>query len=408
MAETKKEFLSSNNDTIVIKTEDINTSTNCSETEKLSLQIKNAINHKKNSNSNEKINVNKSNNSNERHRNIGNNLVIFKKYVVGPIYSLGLLLFIEILIIAVLFSMIYFYDSFYSKFVFIPLSIFMFLTGYFMLLTYLTEPGIIPKNHPNFQGEIKNNEDNEKNKAIPRIYTQRNCTTCKIIRPPGASHCSECNNCVLDFDHHCFFVSNCVGKRNHKYFYLFLLFGSLSAIEAIILNIILIIHVFIIKSDGVFSIMIKGNKILFIVSSVFSILAALCSICNPRCSCNILFWIFGLGSFIYLWYKYIPIKEKTPSYYNPFIIIIFIVVMFLGLSVIGTFCGQTYVISQKITIKQKSSIKEKISELSEKNPNLKINEKYTKLKSCKEALRNIINFFCSKIDESLIIPERDL
>merc|ERR1712070_350162 len=44
------------------------------------------------------------------------------------------------------------------------------------------------------------------------------CRTCRIIRPPRASHCPDCDNCVLRFDHHCPFVNNCVGQRNYHFF----------------------------------------------------------------------------------------------------------------------------------------------------------------------------------------------
>ena len=421
MTETNEEFTSSQNDKIIIKNEDINTNITYSETDKLSLHDKDSINNQKN-NSNNNMDTNnhsqfivdykniKYNNSNKSHRNIGNNIVLFKKYVFGPLYGLGFLFLIEFFDVIVLYFVIHYLASFYSKYILIPYSVMMFLNGYFMLLAYLIEPGIIPRNHPNFQGEINKNEkeNDEKNKVTPRIYTQRKCPTCNIIRPPGASHCGECNNCVLNFDHHCAFVSNCIGKRNHKYFYLFLIFGSLESVISILLIIIVMINIFFIKSDETISFIIKGNKSLFIVSIVLSILAILFSSCK-RCCCNvILFGGTGISLFVYLWYMHVPIKETTPSYYNPFIIIIFIIVMSCGTFVIGNLCNQTYNIGQKITVKQRSSIIEKIGEMYREDPKLKIDEEYTRKKAYKESWSNIINFIFSKTDESLIIPERDL
>ena len=342
------------------------------------------------------------------YKNIGTNFVLFRKYIFGPTHHLWLLILIMISIAVSWSFWVYFLGNFYSVYIYIYCSLYLIATEYYILLCYITEPGIIPKNHPNFLKSQKKEEDNkmdEKNKeTIPRIYTERKCSTCNIFRPPGASHCRECDNCVLDFDHHCLFVSNCIGKRNHKYFFLFLFFGSNLAFYSIILNLTTIIYVFAFKYKETLIYIYKGNRKYLIISIIFDILSLSCAIIVLA----IIFAFIGLGMFIILWYKFVPINENTPSYYNPFILIILIIALGFGGFVFGNFCRQLYVISNNITIKQKESIKDKAIDLFNTHSRFKISDKYTRQLSFEEQYRNIIDLTFSKIDESLIVPERDL
>jgi hypothetical protein len=51
------------------------------------------------------------------------------------------------------------------------------------------------------------------------------CHTCLVLKPPGAHHCSVCDNCVEGFDHHCWWLGVCIGARNHFDFLLLLWHG---------------------------------------------------------------------------------------------------------------------------------------------------------------------------------------
>lgn len=123
-------------------------------------------------------------------------------------------------------------------------------------MTAYTDPGILPRGvnpaseirmngstdyggepvsllyyHPNCPTILLGKEISKDGKK----YFLKYCGTCQLFRPPRASHCSFCDNCVEEFDHHCPWLSNCIGRRNIRDFMVFLIFLT------ILLNVTMVI-----------------------------------------------------------------------------------------------------------------------------------------------------------------------
>uniref|UniRef100_A0A0K0DCU0 Palmitoyltransferase n=1 Tax=Angiostrongylus cantonensis TaxID=6313 RepID=A0A0K0DCU0_ANGCA len=93
-----------------------------------------------------------------------------------------------------------------------------------LLKTSFSDPGIIPRAS---DMEVAERSRLIFQEYVPNIVVLKYCFTCRFFRPPRSSHCSVCDNCVLNFDHHCPWVGNCIGQRNYRHFYFFIVFLAL-------------------------------------------------------------------------------------------------------------------------------------------------------------------------------------
>ncbi|KAL8129301.1 hypothetical protein V2J09_018456 [Rumex salicifolius] len=124
----------------------------------------------------------------------------------------------------------------------------------FLCMTSARDPGIIPRNlepDPMRQQEasLLRWESNSSIKLPPTKEVKVNghtikikyCETCHVYRPPRASHCSVCNNCVQKFDHHCPWVGQCIGLRNYRCFMMFIISTTLLCIYVLAISLISIL-----------------------------------------------------------------------------------------------------------------------------------------------------------------------
>ena len=89
----------------------------------------------------------------------------------------------------------------------------------FFWVVGLSDPGIMKRNLN------LNNINRLPMKLVHKGYLKiaKICPTCNIVKPFRSSHCRDCDNCIMRFDHHCPWLGTCIGKRNYNCFYYYIL-----------------------------------------------------------------------------------------------------------------------------------------------------------------------------------------
>jgi len=115
------------------------------------------------------------------------------------------------------------------------------------------------------------------------------CRTCRIVRPPRASHCPDCDNCVLRYDHHCPFVNNCVGQRNYHFF-----FGFITSVLCLAMLVLPVLLWFLSSDDFEVSMETMSHVGNGVLSPFFYVLIACGFLVGIATFLSLLLWLYHL------------------------------------------------------------------------------------------------------------------
>jgi len=129
---------------------------------------------------------------------------------------------------------------------------------FFMFMLKVVDPGFIPPNTSMLDNETQLllERHYEWEEIVREVETengtvlQKFCRTCKLWRPPRASHCSVCDKCVSRFDHHCPMVGACIGKNSYRFFLGFLFCAGVAGIALLSSAVVWIINLNLAEPDN--------------------------------------------------------------------------------------------------------------------------------------------------------------
>lgn len=174
---------------------------------------------------------------------------------------------------------------------------------WFLFLTCIRDPGVLPRSSDPQVGDPKRIQDVLYGGRLVRLKW---CETCHIFRPPRASHCSITDTCIERYDHYCPFIGAAIGKGNYRCFFAFLL--STAILTAFVM-ISCVIHIVLrVKSDKVDDSSVWLSSFIETPVSAFLIIYTFIAC----------FLIYGLCGFhLYLISLGLTTSEQVVFYRNP-------------------------------------------------------------------------------------------